>query len=390
MVGHDLSCCLVCLRVSVGVAETGVNQSELDASENERCDMFDDKNNARWPTLVAGLILLIVLAAVAAMPVELGTDECAGSAVARLTTGRRVSPTIIGQMAAAAQGTAGERLLASLAPIGETISGAFPDDALVSYDIGIAPDAAFELIETLIEAALPDLHTWLENVFDEFQMATGLDPEIDLLPYLDHGLAVGLLPSEIDVDGWPFPRKVVILRVLDDVAVSRFLEAWISWEAGAIAPKTQGVLGASVISEEVAGSKIVGLQLDGLLPAGLPLPSPSYALAGDYLIVSSVRSAVAESLGRLENGISPVPEALGEETVVEVVKLNFPEWPLAWQRAEPFVGSLIDRLGGDSPTFIRFCRTMIEYLGEFQPAHGTTSLIPGGGFVFRIEVTPLR
>jgi len=348
--------------------------------------MFDDKNDARWPTLVAGLILLIVLAAVAVMSADLNTDEVIGKAA----DSQSVSPTIVGQIAAASQSSAGERLLASLAPIGESLSGRFPDDALLAYDIGIAPDAAVDLMETLIESALPDLHRWLEDILDEFWMATGLDPEIDLLPYLDHGLAVGLLPSEGDADGWPFPRKVVIMRVLDDVAVSRFLEAWISWEAGAIAPKTQGVLGALVVSEEVAGSEIVGLQLDGLLPAGLPLPSPSYAVAGDYLIVSSVRSAVAETLGRLENGISPMPEALGEETVVEVVRLNFPEWPQAWQRAEPFVGSVIDRLGGNSPTVIQLCRTVIDYLGEFQPAHGTTTLTPDGGLVFRVELEPVN
>jgi hypothetical protein len=345
---------------------------------------MSDDTNTRRATFVAGLILLIVLAAVAAMSAGLDTDGVKGNAA----DSQSVSPTIVGQIAAASQGSAGERLLASLAPIGESISGSFPDDALLAYDIGIAPDAAVDLMDTLIESAFPDLHRWLEDVLDEFRMATGLDPEIDLLPYLDHGLAVGLLPSEGDVEGWPFPRKVVIMRVLDDVAVSRFLEAWISWEAGAIAPKTQGVLGASVISEEVAGFDLVGLQLDGLLPAGLPLPSPTYAVAGDYLIVSPVRSAVAETLGRLESGISPSPVMIGEEPVVEVVRLNFPEWPRAWLRAEPFVGSLIDRLGGDSPTVIRFCRTMVEYFGEFQPGHGTTTLTPDGGLVFRFEMAP--
>ena len=85
-----------------------------------------------------------------------------------------------------------------------------------------------------------------------------------------------------------------------------------------------------------------------------------------------------------------MPEALGEETVVEVVKLNFPAWPLAWQRAEPYVGSLIDRLGGDPPTVIRFCRTMIEYLGEFQPGFGMTTLTSDGGLVFRLELEPAR
>ena len=351
--------------------------------------MFDDTNTRR-ATFVAGLILLIVLAAVAVMSAGLETDEINGSASASQATRQRVSPTIVGQIAASAQGAAGERFLESLAPIGESISGSFPDNALVAYDIGITPSAAIELMETLLESALPDLHVWLGEVLDEFQMATGLDPEIDFLPYLDHGLAVGLLPSESDVDGWPFPRKVVIMRVLDDVAVSRFLEAWISWEAGAIAPKTQGVLGASVVSEEVAGSDLVGLQLDGLLPAGLPLPSPSYAVAGDYLIVSSVRSGVVETLGRLENRFSSPPVMIGEESVVEVVRLNFPEWPRAWQRAEPFVESLVDRLGGDSPVVIRFCWTMIEYLGEFQPGFGTTTVTSDGGLVFRFELEPAR
>jgi hypothetical protein len=351
--------------------------------------MFDETNTRR-ATLVAGLILLIVLAAVAVMSAELEADGTIASASAAQATGQRVSPTLVGQIAAAAQGPAGEHLLASLAPIGESISGSFPEDALVTYDIGIDPGAAVELVETLVESALPDLHGWLEDIFAEFRMATGLDPEIDFLPFLGHGLAVGLLPAESDVDGWPFPRKVVIVQVLDAVAVSRFLESWVSWEAGAIAPKTQGVLGASVISDQVAGSELVSLQLDGLLPAGLPLPSPSYAVAGDYLIASSVRSAVAETLGRLENGTAPVPEALGEESVVEVVRLNFPSWPRAWQRAEPYVGSVIDRLGRDSPMIIRLCRTMIEYLGEFEPAHGTTTLTSDGGLVFRFEIAPRR
>jgi hypothetical protein len=350
--------------------------------------MFEDNKIGQRTTLIAGLILLIVLAAVAAISAELGTNEITGNASASQATRQRVSPTIVGLIAESAQETAGERLLDSLAPISQSISESFPENALLAYDIGIAPGAALELIETLIESALPDFHIWLEDVFDEFRMATGLDPKIDFLPYLDHGLTVGLLPSESDVDGWPFPRKVVIVRVLDDVAVSRFLEAWISWEAGAIAPKTHGVLGASVVSQRVAGSDVVGLQLDGLLPAGLPLPSPSYAMAGDYLIVSPVRSAVVETLCCLENGISPAPEAIGDESVVEVVRLNFPEWPQAWQQAESFVGSLVDLLGGDSPAVIRFCRTMIEYLGEFQAGYGTTSLTPDGGLVFRFELAP--
>jgi hypothetical protein len=42
---------------------------------------------------------------------------------------------------------------------------------------------------------------------------------------------------------------------------------------------THGLLGASIESEVVGGFDLVGLRLDGLLPARLPLPSPSYRWA---------------------------------------------------------------------------------------------------------------
>ena len=333
--------------------------------------MFDNKNDARWPTLVAGLILLIVLAAVAVMSEETNSRH------------RAISERV----ASAVPETAGYRFLASLEPLASRMAGSFPDDALVTYDIGIAPGAAVEAIEAFLESSLPELHAWLRKFFAEFQWVTGLDPDVDLLPHLGHGMAVGLLPPENETDGWPFPRKVVILRVLDEVAVSRFMEAWITWEAGAIAPTTQGLLGASVLSEEVAGHDLIGLQLDGLLPCNLPLPSPSYAVAGDFLVMSPVRSAVVETVGGLVQ--EPLPTAsIADGPVVEEVWLNFPEWSGVWRRAEPFVESLFDRLGVDSPVLIQTCGALVELVGEFEPGFGTTSVTPEGGLVFRFEMGP--
>lgn len=349
--------------------------------------MFDDTNSRR-ATLVAGLILLIVLAAVAVLSAEFNSGGIDGMRAARQTTAEPFSPAAASLFITAATATTGERLMASLAPINDSISGLFPDDALIAYDIGIAPEAAVDVLEELLESAVPDLHMWLAETLDEFRLASGLDPHSDFLSQLDHGLAVGMLAPESDSDGWPFPRKVVILRVLDEVTMARFLEAWITWEAGAIAPKTSGVLGASVETETVAGSKIVGLQLNGLLPAELPLPSPSYALVGDYLIVSSVRSGVAEILARLESGVPLTSPLTSEGPVVEIVRLNFSEWPRAWRRAEPFIGSLVDHLGGDAPAVVAFCRTLVRHLGEFGPAHGTTTLTPDGRLVLRFEMEP--
>ena len=351
--------------------------------------MFDD-TNARRATYVAGLILLIVLVAMAVMSAEFNADGIDRIETAGQTVGVPFGPVSASLITTAADITTGERLMASLVPMNESLAGFLPDDALIAYDIGIEPEAAIEVLEDLLESALPELHLWLAETLAEFRAASGLDPNADFLSQLDHHLAVALLAPESDPDGWPFPRKVVVLRVLDEVAVSRFLEAWIHWGAGAIAPKTHGVLGASVASEMAAGSKIVGLKLNGLLPAELPLPSPSYALIGDSLIVSSVRSGVAEALNRLEDGVSLTNPFDSEEPVVEVVRMNFSEWPRAWLRAEPFVEALIDRLGGDAPAVTGFCRTMIQYLGEFGPAHGTTTLSPDGGLVFHFEMAPSR
>ena len=47
------------------------------------------------------------------------------------------------------------------------------------------------------------------------------------------------------------------MRIRDAETVSRFMEAWIRWEAGAIAPMTQGLLGASVRSGNVDGHEVV-------------------------------------------------------------------------------------------------------------------------------------
>jgi hypothetical protein len=270
------------------------------------------------------------------------------------------------------------------------MSACFGDHSLLAYDLGIAPAAVFELLAQLLEASAPELHEWLNGVLTELRSASGLEPQIDLLPHLGHGIAVGLLPPEKDLDGWPFPRKVVIMRVLDEVAVARFLEAWITWEAGAVAPMTHGVLGASVWSERVDGFDLVGLRLDGLLPAKLPLPSPSYVVAGDYLIVSPVRSAVVETLSRLEEGCLPPPGGTTDGTVVEEFWLNFPEWPQAWSRAEPLVEAVMDWRGAESPDLIQACRSLVGLLGAFGPAHGTTSLTPEGGLVLQIEMEPAR
>lgn len=380
--------------------------------------MIDDDTTARRASLVAGLILLIVLAAVAAMPGTPGAEDHAfavadnnaldvnaidgvahlgaedtlnwtqGTALARQGSVVQTRSTGTGRIAPSKHDRAATRLLETLGPITVPMSACFADDALVRYDLGIAPGAAVEVLTGLLETAVPDVHVRLQEVLHEFTMATGFVPAVDFLPHLGHGIAVGLLPPEDDLEGWSLPRKVVIMRVLDDEAVARYLEAWITWVAGAVAPTTHGILGARIDAETVAGFELLGLRLDGLLPVRLPLPSPSYVVTDGFLIVSPVRSAVAETLQRIAHGCSTTPSEYPDPSVVEDVWLNFPEWPRAWQRAEPVVGSILAWLDVESPATVQACGSLFQLLGGFQPAHGTTSLTPEGGFVFRIDFEP--
>ncbi len=380
--------------------------------------MFDDDNTPRRVSLVAGLILLIVLAAVAAIPGTLGAEDLAiavaentaldaevadvvahlgavdtlnwiqSAAVEQYVSDGRTRSTGTRRVAPNMHDRAVTRMLDALGPVTAPMSACFADDALVRYDLGIAPGAAVEVLAGLLETAIPEVHAQLREAFHDFYLATGFDPVVDFLPHLGHGVAVGLLPPEDDLDGWPLPRKVVIMRVLDDEAVARYLEAWFTWVAGAVAPMTHGLLGARIDAETVAGFDLVGLRLDGLPPVRLPLPSPSYVVADGFLVVSPVRSAVAETIDRLGEGCSSTPVEYPDPSVVEDVWLNFPEWPRAWQRAEPLVGSILAWLGVESPTAVQACGSLFQLLGGFQPAHGTTSLTPEGGFVFRIEFAP--
>ena len=102
--------------------------------------MFDDKNDARWPTLIAGLILLIVLAAVAAMSAGLdGVAETdltpqASSLRTRLPAVQRPEPGLHAQVIM--------RKSKSLEPIAVPMSARLAEDALVGRDVGMRPFAA--------------------------------------------------------------------------------------------------------------------------------------------------------------------------------------------------------------------------------------------------------
>ena len=186
------------------------------------------------------------------------------------------------------------RLLENLVPIGRPLSAHLPDGALAAYDLGASPIDIIGVFSQYLETILPGVHARLRGMVDEFRTATGLDPERDLLLSLDRGIAVGVLPSEDDPQAWPLPRPILLIRSTDDASVRRFTEEWLKWEAGALAPMTQGVLGATVVTQWAAGAQLTGLQLDSVFDTPTPLPSPAIAVVNGLVIASPVRSAVTQ------------------------------------------------------------------------------------------------
>ena len=111
--------------------------------------MFDDTNDRR-ATLVAGLILLIVLAAVAAMSAEFNLDGISETGRSPQTADEAFSPAAASLITTGATAMTGEGLMASLVPMNESVSAFFPNDALIAYDIGIAPEAVVGVVGDLL------------------------------------------------------------------------------------------------------------------------------------------------------------------------------------------------------------------------------------------------
>ena len=118
--------------------------------------------------------------------------------------------------------------------------------------------------------------------------------------------------------------------------VDKFLYEFFHWRASALAPFTGGLVSAMVVSEQHEGVEIMGLKLDSIID--LPLPSPAFALVGDTLIISPVRSALKEAVSAMHGNVPRLTKATlaGTGTVqpdpVELIHLNLEGWEKAHGR----------------------------------------------------------
>jgi len=290
-------------------------------------------------------------------------------------------------------------LLDTLGPIGEPLCRWFPRDALAAYEVGVPPEALLDTIGFFVKSVSPRLHREIDMLRAEFVEATGLDPAVDLFPYLGGSVAVAALPSEGLFADWPFARSVMLVRVTDEQKARAFVSSFLRWDASMWAPFTGGLIGGREVTSSHNGVELMGIEFDSLI--GLPLPSPTVALSGGFLIASSFRSGVVETLDVLR-GARP---ALCLETIsgagpirddaVELVHLNCPSWTEEWARcwkaaAGPCCHLFLDRdfvasrrLSGEK--LDRLGRALFGVLTRLDRASGTTTIDSDGRFEFFIE-----
>ncbi len=289
-------------------------------------------------------------------------------------------------------------ILDALTPIDEPLSQWLPQSALCAYEVGAPPEALFDMVCFFVKSLSSWLHKEIERLCADFESATGLDPAVDLFPYLGSSMAAAALTSEGAQADWPFPRSVALVRVNDAEKVKAFVTSFIQWDAAMWAPFSGGLIGGRAVTSHHDGVELIGIELDSVI--GLPLPSPTVALVDGFLIASSVRSGVIETIEALR-GNRP---ALAAEIItsdrpiprntVELVHLNCPAWESEWAwkaAASPCCCLMLDRefLAGvrlNSEKLDRLGEALSNVLGSLDRATGTTTVGSDGRFEFFIEV----
>jgi|GEM_PF-6146600 len=311
-----------------------------------------------------------------------------------------ISTTVTGEIAAEKINAALPGLLDALRPIEQPLSQWLPRNALCAYEVGAPPAALFDTVCFFVKSLSPWLHKQIEALCADFESATGLDPAADLFPYLGSSMAAAVLASEGAEAAWPFPRSVALVRVNDAEKVTAFVSSFMQWDATMWAPFSGGLIGGRAVTSHHDGVELFGIELDCVI--GMPLPSPTVALVDGFLIASSVRSGVSETIDALRGkkaalsaeiitGDRPIPP-----NTVELVHLNCPAWGPEWARcwkaaAGPCCSLMLDgeflgSAGLNEEKLDRLGEALSNVLGSLERATGTTTVGDDGVFEFFIEV----
>jgi len=299
------------------------------------------------------------------------------------------------------------RLRYALHPVGRPLAVTIPGDALAAGDVGASPAEIIGGVKWLLETHAPKLYERVSSVALGFCDSTGLDPAADFYPFLGNQTALAMLPAMPNVDRWPLQRPLATVEVLHRPMVERFLTELVEWEAGAVGELFGGLVSAMVVSEDHEGVEIRGLQLEGFIP--LPLPSPSYAIVGNRLVVSPIRSAVREAISAAHGTLptledhpgSWMNEAVALPDAVEIFAMNFLNCEQEWEPVEKIILPLLlkpaaveetaSRDSGAEPVeqhAVRVLRAFARLLAQLGEMHGSATLDQEGNFVCLVENRP--
>lgn len=327
--------------------------------------------------------------------------------LAREVSPDRIRSRMTGRLIATVPPDGLSRLRYALHPVGRPLASSLPGDALAAGDVGASPAEIIGGAKWLLETHAPKLYQRVSRAALGFCERTGLDPAADLYPFLGRQTALAMLPAMPNVDRWPLQRPLASVEVLHRPQVERFLAEFIEWEAGAVAEITGGLVSAMVVSEEHEGIEIRGLQLEGFIP--LPLPSPSYAIVGDRLVVSPIRSAVRETISTAHGTIptledrpgSWMNEAVALPGAVDIFAMNFVNFEEEWESVEKIVLPLLlkpvevedppkEAEGGQPGErhAVLVFRAFAGLLAQLGEMHGSATLDQDGNFVCLVENRP--
>lgn len=299
------------------------------------------------------------------------------------------------------------RLRYALSPVGRRTATNLPGDALMAADIGASPAEILAGLGWMLETNTPKFYQKLDSALESFCASTGLDPESDFFPFVGHQTALAVLPAMNGVDRWPLQRPLITAEVYHRPKVERFLTDVVEWEAGTVAEISGGLVSAMVVSEEHEGIEILGLQLEGFIP--LPLPSPSFAIIGNQLVASPVRSAVREAISAAHGTIptladrpgSWAAEAIALPGAVEIFSMNFENCEHEWELVEQFVIPFLPKPaqmeevadetadGGDRERHdLEALRSVARLLAKLGEMHGSATLDQDGHFTWLVENRP--
>ncbi len=290
-------------------------------------------------------------------------------------------------------------LLDSMTSIREPLSAHFPENALLTYEVGLPLEALYDTACYFLHELAPWLGSKVDALRANFVEAAQLDPESDLYPFLGSSVAAAWLPADLNESRWPFPRTVVLMRIKDREKVKAFITQYLKWDASVWAPVTGGLISAATRSESFRGVELMGIELDSLIR--LPLPSPTFALMDDLLIASAVPSGVKETILAIQ-GKTPMLSAKAIESAgplpdgaIEVVHLNPRAWESDWEKIRIFAVPAICSLLLDSE-FLAGSRiekkvksamqALIDLLVQFERTTGTTVIDENNRFTFYIAV----